>query len=183
MDLRAKNEFKQKMNELYSELNGINHEKKKIKPKQLFSKESERIKIINKLLSQPSKTVKPKKTIYTLIEETKRLHLNQKSFLPIDIEKDSLHRKYVTSDYIKGVNNAPSFDFKSSKRKDSLNIFDDESRYGKSFKNETLKKEIMNQLEKGFFQSEQYNNFSNLSTMNKTFREFESSFGNSKLVF
>ena len=77
---------------------------------------------------------------------------------------------------MKGVNNTPSFSFKSKKKNNFL--FVDE----KSLKNENLKKQIMNQLETGFTK-EQNNTISNLSTLNKSYKEIESSLSSTKYMF
>ena len=178
MDFKSKSAFKEKMNDLYRQLNGVNNDSKKITAKTIFTKESERSKLLNNLLSAPSKTIKPKQSILTMIEETKRNHLNYKTFLPINIENNSFNQKIIPSSYLKGVNNAPSFNFKSKKKNKINSLFSDE----KSSKNENLKKEIMNQLENRF-KKDQNNTISNLSTLNKSYKEIESSLSSTKYVF
>ena len=116
MDFKSKNAFKEKMTDLYRQLNNVNNDSKKMTAKSIFIKESERFNFLNNLLSAPSKTIKPKKSILTVIEETKRHHLSYKTFLPINIQNNSFNHKIVHSSYLQGVNNAPSFSFKSRKK-------------------------------------------------------------------
>ena len=176
MYFKSKNAFKEKLNDLYRQLNNVNNDSKKMTAKSIFIKESERFNFLNNLLSAPSKTIKPKKSILTVIEETKRHHLNYKTFLPISIENNSFNQKIIHSSYLKGVNNTPSFSFKSKKKNNFLFV------YEKSLKNENLKKQIMNQLETGFTK-EQNNTISNLSTLNKSYKEIESSLSSTKYMF
>ena len=177
MDFKSKNAFKEKLNDLYRQLNNVNNDSKKITSKTNFTKESARHNLINNLMSAPSKSIKPKKSILTMIEETKRHHLSYKTFLPINIQNNSFNHKIVHSSYLQGVNNAPSFSFKSRKKNnDFFPLYNDE----KNLKNENLKKEIMNQLETGFSKEQ---TISNLSTLNKSYKEIESSLSSTKYMY
>ena len=90
MDFRKKNEFKEKMKLLYDGLYFPNKSPSKnsnFKSKISKKERNEKFRYLNKLLLSPSRIEKPKKTILTLIEETKRDYLNYKTFLNIETGK------------------------------------------------------------------------------------------------
>ena len=169
MDFRQRNELNKKMNILYEELyKPLSPSKNKYL---LFVKgeKSEKIKNLNKLLSERKYVYnKPTKTIFSLIEETKRNNLNYKTFLKIDNYR---HRRFMSDSNIKKVNDDIIFNPRKLINNNNLkNLKKKILKSPREIKNENLKEEILNNIKRKWD-----NNNSNFSTLNKSFKELETS--------
>ena len=170
MDFRKKHELNQKMKVLYDEL--YNPHPKQKKNKVLTgvlrkAENSEKFKSLNNLLNAPYKGEKSRRTILTLIEETKRDYLNYKSFLDIDNGILIDHNKFKSDSNLKGVNKGISFKFnKPQKLNNPYDIMNQTMKNSRHLKNENLKKEIMTELNNKW-----ENSSTNYSTINKSYRE------------
>ena len=166
MDFRKKHELNQKMKVLYDEL--YNPHPKQKKNKVLTgvlrkAENSEKFKSLNNLLNAPYKGEKSRRTILTLIEETKRNYLDYKTFLDIEKDNNLIHNKFKSDSNLKGVNKGISF--KNNKQYNPYNIMNQSMKNPRYMKNENLKKEILTEL------NHKWENNSNYSTINKSYRE------------
>jgi len=193
MDFRTKNHLFEKMKVLYDELykpisknqnqNQINNQNQK--QMKLKNENNEKMTNLNKLLSAPVKIDKPNRTIYTLIEETKRKYLDYKTFLKIDDGVDFFNykknnNKYNNKPILKDVNKKISFNFsKNQKLKNERFKLLNQTKNEIEIKNEKLKKEIYNQLN-GKWNNK---NSNNITSINRTYNNIESSINSSRLNY
>ena len=172
MDFRKKNEFKEKMKLLYDGLYFPNKSPSKnsnFKSKISKKERNEKFRYLNKLLLSPSRIEKPKKTILSLIEETKRDYLNYKTFLNIETGKKNFenNNKFKNLSNLSRVNKEISFRFNNNVYYPFDFINEKKSIENR---NDNLKKEIFEKINMKWSNSN-----SNISTINKTNRDFESS--------
>ena len=180
MNFKNKNEIKEKMKILYEELYNPYPNKKKQKLKSIFIKgdKLEQFNELNKLYSTTVNLNKPKKTILTLIEESKRKNLDYKSFLKIE-EYYEPNNKFKSTSNIKGVNKGLIFKSKSTKLKNPFDSIKEVIKTPRQMKNENLKKEILEEI------NNKWDNINpNFSTLNKSYKELETSLiSSNKLMF
>ena len=171
MNFKNKNEIKEKMKVLYEELYNPYPNKKKQKLKSIFIKgdKLEHFHELSKLYSTPVHVNKPRKTILTLIEESKRKNLDYKSFLKIEDYYEP-NNKYKSTSNLKGVNKGLIFKSNSTMLKNTLNSLKETNKTPRQMKNENLKKEILDEINNKL---DNINN--NFSTLNKSYKELESS--------
>ena len=180
MDFRKKHELNQKMKVLYDELYNPYPNSKKQKLKSIFIKgdKLEHFHELSKLYSTPVHVNKPRKTILTLIEESKRKNLDYKSFLKIE-EYYEPNNKFKSTSNIKGVNKGLIFKSKSTKLKNPFDSIKEVIKTPRQMKNENLKKEILDEI------NNKWDNINpNFSTLNKSYKELETSLiSSNKLMF
>ncbi len=180
MNFKNKNGINEKMKVLYDELYNPYPNSKKQKLKSIFIKEDklDYFNELNKLYSTPVNVNKPKKTILTLIEESKRKNLDYKSFLKIEDYYEP-NKKFKSSSNIKGVNKGLIFKSNSTKLKNALGSIKETIKTPRQMKNENLKKEILEEI------NNKWDNINpNFSTLNKSYKELETSLiSSNKLMF
>ena len=140
-----KTTFKDKLNNVYKELNNFNSKKNKVsyttnKIGPLLQNVKDKVKLFDQTINTPSKHNGYQRNIIRLIEETKRNKFNYKTFLNINIPQyNNLNKLNKSNKYRKSFISAnTSFNFYKNKKKiDFLNSFN---------KRNSLKKEIMDEL-------------------------------------
>ena len=146
MNFRTKKTtFKDKLNNVYKELNNFNSKKNKVsyttnKIGPLLQNVKDKVKLFDQTINTPSKQNGYQRNIIRLIEETKRDKLNYKTFLNIpQYSVNNLNKLNKPNKYRKSFSSAnSSFNFYKNKKKiDFLNSFN---------KRNSLKKEIMDEL-------------------------------------
>jgi broad specificity polyphosphatase/5'/3'-nucleotidase SurE len=140
-----KTTFKDKINNIYQELENLNFKKNKelyttnkIGP--LSQNLKDRVKLFDQTINTPSKHNGYQRNIIRLIEETKRNKFNYKTFLNINIPQyNNLNKLNKSNKYRKSFISAnTSFNFYKNKKKNDL--------LNNSNKRNSLKKEIMEEL-------------------------------------
>ncbi len=146
MNFRTKKAtFRDKMNNVYKELENFNSKKNKVsyttnKIGPLLQNVKDKVKLFDQTINTPSKQNGYQRNIIRLIEETKRDKLNYKTFLNIpQYSVNNLNKLNKPNKYRKSFSSAnSSFNFYKNKKKiDFLNSFN---------KRNSLKKEIMDEL-------------------------------------
>ena len=147
MNFRTKKTtFKDKLNNVYKELENFNSKKNKVsyttnKIGPLLQNVKDKVKLFDQTINTPSKQNGYQRNIIRLIEETKRDKLNYKTFLNIpQYSVNNLNKLNKPNKYRKSFSSAnSSFNYYKNKK---------EIDYLKTFNKRTfLKKEIMNELD------------------------------------